>query len=78
MSLDKYTSIGCYPIFYVENGHDCLCADCADASEAPEALLSDINWEDPALYCDECSERIESAYAESHPSAPRLADGEKP
>jgi hypothetical protein len=24
----------------------------------------DINWEDPALYCDATGERIESAYAE--------------
>ena len=25
---------------------------------------TDINWEDPALYCDHCGSRIESAYAE--------------
>lgn len=25
---------------------------------------ADINWEDPALYCDDTHERIESAYAE--------------
>jgi len=24
----------------------------------------DVNWEDPALYCDHTNERIESAYAE--------------
>jgi hypothetical protein len=24
----------------------------------------DVNWEQPGLYCDHCSERIESAYAE--------------
>ena len=24
----------------------------------------DINWEDPMLHCDNCSERFESAYAE--------------
>ena len=24
----------------------------------------DTNWEDPALYCDNCNKRIESAYAE--------------
>ena len=27
-------------------------------------LATDINWEDPSLYCDHCGERIESAYAE--------------
>ena len=24
----------------------------------------DVNWEDAELYCDHCSKRIESAYAE--------------
>jgi hypothetical protein len=23
-----------------------------------------VNWEDPQLFCEECNERIESAYAE--------------
>lgn len=27
-------------------------------------VACEINWEDPALYCDETGERIESAYAE--------------
>ena len=25
---------------------------------------TEVNWEDPELFCDECSERIPSAYAE--------------
>jgi len=29
-----------------------------------QALGADINWENPFLYCDNCGERIESAYAE--------------
>jgi hypothetical protein len=24
----------------------------------------EVNWEDPALYCDHCGNRIESAYVE--------------
>jgi len=54
-----------------------LCMDCAkreykliarsnrDNSRdgwSPEGV--DINWEDESLYCDHCSKRIESAYAE--------------
>lgn len=27
-------------------------------------LAQEVNWEDPALICDSCYERIESAYAE--------------
>jgi hypothetical protein len=62
-TLDKYTSVGCYPIFYVD-GSSCLCAACADENEANETFFVDINWEDHELFCDECGERIESAYAE--------------
>lgn len=28
------------------------------------ALCTDVNWEDPSLYCSHTGERIESAYAE--------------
>jgi hypothetical protein len=65
----------CYPVFHVTPEGDALCAACARerethrtgfskpaARELPEA--SDVNWEDPGLYCDDCGERIESAYAE--------------
>jgi hypothetical protein len=70
MPLDKYTSLGSYPLFYIENDSDCLCVDCANAHEAPEMLQGEINWEDPSLFCDECSERIESAYAEDDAVSP--------
>jgi len=67
--LPKFTSMGCYPILYLTGRSDVLCPDCANEYEAgsddPEApQVFDINWEDPDLYCDECSQRIESAYAE--------------
>jgi hypothetical protein len=61
--LPKYTSVGCYPLFYLTAGCEVLCPACASA-EPTTPPTSDVNWEDPALYCDECSERIESAYAE--------------
>jgi hypothetical protein len=41
-----------------------------DAIENPnsdtewEVIGVDVNYENPSLYCDECSKRIESAYAE--------------
>jgi hypothetical protein len=76
--LDKYTSLGSYPLFYIvataENRDPAvLCPECAstDRREAHEAgthrafiCTADVNYEDPDLYCAECSERIESAYAE--------------
>ena len=59
-SVRRYTSIGTYPIFYV-SGHRALCPECADGVED---LIQGANWENPALHCDECEQRIESAYAE--------------
>lgn len=57
-----FTSIGCYPLFYVTKSV-CLCPACALSREA-EVEAGDCNWEDPDLTCDDCGERIESAYAE--------------
>lgn len=61
--LPAYTSIGCYPIFYVDMEGNCLCAVCADEEqkETIEPLRAEVNWESD-LYCDECSCEIEKAY----------------
>lgn len=65
--LPKYSSAGCYPIFYVTDYGNVLCADCANDMMTDDEFETvtdyDCNWENPELYC-ECSERIESAYAE--------------
>ncbi len=63
-TLPKFTSIGSYPLFYVTMESECLCADCANTRTQDSIDAADANWEDPSLYCDECGERIESAYAE--------------
>ena len=64
--LPAYAWPGGYPMFYVNNHNDVLCPDCANKTdEFDEELVNyDANWEDPSLYCDHCSKRIESAYAE--------------
>jgi hypothetical protein len=54
-----------------------VCPDCAteakktqqwvskkDVTEHVDEITPEINYEDPALYCDDCGERIPSAYAE--------------
>ena len=77
--FQRYCSIGCYPQFIVWQG-EAYCADCVNEnirndieSENHEddcewldnqELTPAINWETPDLYCTQCSERIESAYAE--------------
>ncbi len=62
MPLEKYTSVGCYPLFYIVEGWQPFCYECAEESE--EEHEAAVNWETPNLYCDECSEKIESAYGE--------------
>lgn len=60
-------------MFYMDDADQVLCPDCANEAELaikdnPEAegvpIAADINWEDLNLYCDECGEYIDSAYAE--------------
>lgn len=72
-TLAEYTSLGCYPLLYLTKQNNILCPACARDDEEnhgkggdPDDPLeaSDVNWEDASLYCDECSQRIESAYAE--------------
>jgi hypothetical protein len=59
---------GGYPLFYLDKEGNVLCADCAsrDVDRSQEIVAIDSNWEDPALYCDDCSCRIELAYEEEN------------
>ena len=61
--LRKYASCGGYPLFYLTHTDEILCPDCA-LDNIDNLSLCDANWENPDLYCDECSNRIESAYAD--------------
>jgi hypothetical protein len=72
-----YAWPGGYPLFAITHDGAALCKDCTK-KEAKTIIKStrdgandgwnvegvDVNWEDPQLYCDHCSKRIESAYAE--------------
>jgi hypothetical protein len=67
--LCAYAFPGGYPIFYLDKSNDVLCPDDANRAEIDgdyDGYPQDagINYEDPHLFCDECGERIESAYAE--------------
>jgi len=64
--LRKYTDLGCYPLLYVTKSNQCLCADCATNNDEDydPIVAVDANWENPLLFCDDCNNRIESAYAE--------------
>jgi len=72
--LPAYAWPGGYPIYYVMDDGDSLCPKCINeesdsvheggAADGWRFEGSDINWEDPQLYCSHCGNRIESAYAE--------------
>lgn len=68
-NLPAYAWPGGYPMFYLDSECSTLCPTCADAAiddcvESFRPVAADVNYEDNSLYCDQCSERIESAYAD--------------
>lgn len=76
-SFVRYAWPGGYPLFLVMSDGGCLCARCVDeergrihcaavekSRDGWRPMGVDVNWEDPDLFCDNCSARIESAYAE--------------
>ena len=83
----SYSSIGGYPQFVVWQG-EAYCTDCVNENTKADIdsenhendcewldnqeLSPAINWEDPSLYCTQCSERIESAYADEDSSEDEL------
>ena len=72
----KYTSLGCYPLYFVMVDGCVLCFKCArenwrlivraHLSRETDWYITGVtvNWEDSVLFCDQCGEQIESAYGE--------------
>lgn len=54
----KYTSVGGYPIFYVDRDK-VYCNLCAT-----DVCEGRVNYESIDLYCDSCDEQIEAAYTD--------------
>jgi len=68
-----YTSVGSYPLFYITKDCGVLCFKCVQenlesckGADDPQwhVTARAVNWEDKSLYCEHCSESIESAYGE--------------
>lgn len=64
--LYKYSSVGSYPLFYLDSNDTVLCRDCAEQSldsdfKEDRPIFCGVNWEEQSLYCG-CGEWIESAY----------------
>lgn len=70
-----YAWPGGYPLFAYTSDGAALCAKCCASERKAIGTTTgadgwcvvglEANWEDPALFCDHCGDRIESAYAES-------------
>jgi hypothetical protein len=89
--LPAYCWPGGYPLFYITKDCSVICPDCANCQECKECedwesdriiVGQDANWENPDMYCDHCSTRIESAYAEDEDiddetGAPRTPEGQE-
>lgn len=69
-TVPKYSSVGCYPVFYLTADNSVLCPECVEENleqccdkDDPQWFVvdSDANWESQ-MCCDHCSEDIESAY----------------
>ncbi len=66
---------GGYPLHAITNDGATLCRHCCSTERSSigtttghdgwTVIALNVNWEDPDLFCDHCSERIESAYAEA-------------
>lgn len=76
---DKYAWPGGYPLYLITSDGAALCIDCGkkeyrnivrsihrNVSDGWKVEAVDVNWEDTNLYCDHCSQLIESAYGESN------------
>lgn len=65
-TLPAYAWPGGYPLYYLDKQGSTVCSKCAnrEVDQSQEVVAWGTNWEDPDLYCDDCNERIESAYAE--------------
>ena len=74
LSRSPYAWPGGYPLFAITSDGAALCKKCAATERDAIATTTGtdgwcvvglaINYEDPALFCDHCGERIESAHAE--------------
>jgi hypothetical protein len=69
---DRVAWPGCYPLFYATKDNGTLCPKCANdnieltLSDDPQWKIEhvDINYEDNDMHCDNCNEKIPSAYGD--------------
>lgn len=62
----NFTWLGGYSVIFTTDEGDVLCAECAKRRFIMdrEDVTSDIYYEGPTMYCDECNREIESSYGD--------------
>lgn len=65
-TLPHHAWPGLYPLYYFDKQGNVLCPICANrgVDQAQEVIEAAINEENENLYCDDCGNKIESAYEE--------------
>lgn len=61
----KYIWPGGYPVYYITEENETVCAECANHETSDPVEYWTVNYEDDDLYCADCNEKIESAYGGS-------------
>jgi len=73
-TVRKYSEWGTYPVFYVANDYNTICATCVqenleqcqDSNDSEWFVTGHgINYENYSCICGHCSQTIESAYGGS-------------
>jgi hypothetical protein len=60
--LPAYAWPGGYPVLYLDNLNDTLCAECASKTSDTAACF--VHYEGPAEECAECGDLVASAYGD--------------
>lgn len=64
-TLPAFAWPGGYPIYYLTEEEETVCASCANTETSDPAEYGMVNWEDNDLVCADCGEFIESAYGDN-------------
>ena len=64
-TLPAYAWPGGYPIYYLTEEEETVCAACANTETSDPAEYGAVNWESTDMVCADCGEFIESAYGDA-------------
>jgi len=65
--LSAHSTVGGYPLRYIDGDANTICAQCAHKSldseyESDRPVTCDVNWETEGMECNDCGAEIDCAY----------------